>query len=213
MNEFLRHNPVKFNGKATPDEADDWICCNEKIFAAIECSEAQKLVFATYMLAGEAEHWWRGLQMEMEARGEVASWENFKAKFLERYFPDNAKMDREAEFMTLQQGNMSVEAYKERFEYLARFYTQNVTEQWKCRKFERGLRHNLLRALILLKINKLTKLVEQAKVVERIEEKGRMMRIQKGSFSGGKTMKKPYERPQPINQWTPKCFQCGGNHL
>ncbi|WVZ22654.1 hypothetical protein V8G54_001198 [Vigna mungo] len=176
MNKFLRHNPVKFNGKATPDEADDWICCNEKIFAAIECSEAQKLVFATYMLAGEAEYWWRGLQMEMEARGEVTSWENFKAKFLERYFP-------------------------------------NVSEQWKCRKFERGLHHNLLRALILLKINQFTELVEQAKVVERMEEKGRVMRIQKGSFSGGKTMKKPYERPQPISQWTPKCFQCGGNHL
>ncbi|XP_052735521.1 uncharacterized protein LOC128197508 [Vigna angularis] len=213
MNDFLQYNPVKFNGKATPDEADDWICCNEKIFDAIDYSEAQKLVFATYMLAGVAEYWWRGLRMGMDARGEVAIWEDFRFKFLERYFPVNAKMEREAEFLTLQQGNMSVQAYKERFEYFARFYTQNVSEEWKCRNFERGLRHNLPKALVLLKINHFPELVEQAKVVEGMEEKGRVMRIEKGSSSRGKPQKKPYERPAPFSLGILTCFECGGNHL
>jgi len=44
-------------------------------------------------------------------------------RFLEKYFPDNDKHEREAEFLTLQQRNMSVQAYVDQFEYLARFYS------------------------------------------------------------------------------------------
>ncbi|WVY95345.1 hypothetical protein V8G54_034433 [Vigna mungo] len=91
VNDFLHHSPPKFNGKETPDEGDDWISNLEKIFEAIECTEEQKLVFATYMLAGEAEYWWRGMRRGMDAREEVATWVDFRARFLERYFPASAK--------------------------------------------------------------------------------------------------------------------------
>jgi len=33
---------------------------------------------------------------------------------------------------------MTVQAYTNKFEYLARFYSQAVTEEWRCRKFEGG---------------------------------------------------------------------------
>ncbi|XP_047164009.1 uncharacterized protein LOC124833544, partial [Vigna umbellata] len=213
MNDFLRHSPAKFNGKATPDEADDWICNLEKIFEAIECIEGQKLVFATYMLAGEAEYWWRGMQRSMDTRGEVATWEHFRARFLERYFSASAKQQRESQFLAFQQGSMYVQDYKERFEYLARFYTQNMSEDWKCRRFKQGLRHHLLKALVHLKINEFSELVEQATIVERLDESGRVMRNQKGSFSMGKQQKKPYERPQEFRSGLLKCFECGGDHL
>ena len=64
---------------------------------------------------------------------------------------------------------MTVQAYVNRFEYLTRFYTQNITEEWRCRKFERGLRHELLRVLVPLKIKEFPLLVEQAKSVEQLE--------------------------------------------
>lgn len=141
MNDYLRHNPSKFNGRETPDEADDWICNNEKIFEVIDSSEEQKLVFSTFMLAGEAEYWWRGMRQLMNAEGEKINWVNFRTRFLERYFPESAKYEREAEFLTLQQGGRTVQEYVARFEYLARFYTHTISEELKCRKFERGLRH------------------------------------------------------------------------
>jgi len=53
--EFLRFNPPKYNGVVTHDQADQWIRMVEKIFKAISCREDKKLVFATYMLFGEAE--------------------------------------------------------------------------------------------------------------------------------------------------------------
>jgi len=53
-----------------------------------------------------------------------------------------------------------VEAYIERFKYLARFYTPLVTEDWRCRKFEGGLKHELRRFLVPLRIREFPVLVE-----------------------------------------------------
>ncbi|XP_014492523.1 uncharacterized protein LOC106754964 [Vigna radiata var. radiata] len=213
MNDFLSHHPVKFNGKVTPDEAEDWICKLEKIFYAIECTEGQKLVFTTYMLAGEAEYWWCGMRRGMDARGEVATWAEFKNMFLERYFPASAKQECERQFLALRQGSMSVQEYKERFEYLARFYTYNPTEEWKCRRFEQGLRHQILKALVHLKINDFSELVEQALVAERLDESVRVMRNQRRNFSRDKYQKKPYDGPERDRPRILKCFECGGDHL
>lgn len=63
-----------------------------------------------------------------------------------------------------------MQAYKERFEYLTRLYSQNVSEEWKCIKFERDLRYKLLKALIHLNIKVFPELVEDALVAERMEE-------------------------------------------
>jgi len=51
------------------------------------------------------------MQQQMGTREEEVSWENFKKRFLEKYFPNSAKHEREAEFLTLQHGNMTVQAY------------------------------------------------------------------------------------------------------
>jgi len=126
MDDFMRHKPAKFNGKATPDDADAWIRECEKILCVLGCSDEQKLTYATFLLVSDAEYWWAGMQQQMGTREEEVNWENFKKRFLEKYFPDSAKHEREAEFLTLQQGNMTVQAYVNRFEYLARFYTQNI---------------------------------------------------------------------------------------
>jgi len=79
--------------------------------------------------------------------------------------PKDAKYEREAKFLTLQQGTMRVQAYTDKFEYLARFYSQAVTEEWHCIKFKGGLR----RFLVLLRILEFPVLVEHAKMVERME--------------------------------------------
>ena len=101
--------------------------------------------------------------------GRDQSFITFRTRFLEKYFPNSARHEREAEFLTLQQGTMTVEAYIERFEYLARLYTLVVTKEWKCRKFEGGLKHELRRFLVPLRIREFPVLVEQAKTVELLE--------------------------------------------
>jgi len=67
----------------------------------------------------------------MEDKQKIVTWESFKVRFLEEYA-------KEIEFMQLEQENFLVTKYATRFKYLARFYTQTMTEAWRCRKFELG---------------------------------------------------------------------------
>ena len=56
LEDFLKHRPAKFDGKTTPDQADQWMKDLERIFDAKGCPPASRLAFAVYMLTGEAEH-------------------------------------------------------------------------------------------------------------------------------------------------------------
>nr|KYP72614.1 hypothetical protein KK1_005210 [Cajanus cajan] len=102
LSEFRKGNPLQFTGVDEPEVADQWIEEMEKIFMVMHCPEERKLVYAVYMLVGEASFWWKDAQAMMEARGEVVNWENFKKVFLEKYFPDSARYAKEAEFLRLQ---------------------------------------------------------------------------------------------------------------
>ena len=96
MEDFMRHTPAKFTGKATPDEANAWLRECEKICRAIGCTDAQKLTFVTFLLVADTKYWWVGMQQQMQTREEQVTWANFRARFLEKYFLDNAKYEREA---------------------------------------------------------------------------------------------------------------------
>jgi len=73
VEDFLRHKPAEFTGKASPNEADAWLCKCEKIFRVMNCEDEQKLLFATYLLNEDAEYWWTGMQQQMETREEPAT--------------------------------------------------------------------------------------------------------------------------------------------
>ena len=177
----------------------------------IECTEAQKLNFATFLLVTEAEYWWMGMQQQMINRAKDVNWVNFRTRFLEKYFPDSAKHEREAEFLTLQQGSLSVH-YVERFEYLSRFYSQTVTEEWRCRKFEGGLKHELRRFIVPLRVREFPILVEQAKSVEQLEKGPNLVNRTQRNNAEGRFQKKPYSRPA-ASSWKPRCYNCAGDHL
>jgi len=99
---------VKFNGKTSPDAADQWLKDLERIFDAKMCPTGNRLAFAVYMLTEEAEHWWISMKSIMEERGEHVTWEAFRGKFLSEYFPDTVRYAKEVEFLQLTQGGKSV---------------------------------------------------------------------------------------------------------
>ena len=212
VEDFLCHKPAEFTGKASPDEANAWLRKCEKIFRVMNCEDEQKLLCATYLLNKDAEYWWTGMQQQMETRKEPATWENFRTRFLEKYFPNTVRQDREAEFLPLQQGDMSVQEYINKFEHLARYSSQNMTEEWRCLKFERGLKHELKKVVTPLRERRFPVLVEQAKSAEHLEKGPSpiVSRHQK-NVAEARQMKKPYSRPQTSQG--PSCYQCGGPHL
>ena len=94
---------------------------------------------------------------------------------------------------------------------MARFYTPIVTEEWRCRKYEGGLKYELRRFILPLRIREFPVLVEQAKAIEQLEmgpNKG--ARPQK-TTPDSRQQKKPYDKPQSSAKKL-KCYNCGGEH-
>nr|KYP60677.1 Retrotransposable element Tf2 [Cajanus cajan] len=178
------------------------------------------------MLMGEAEHWWRGTYQVLVARGVTVDWECFRIVFPEKYFPESVRHAKEAEFMRLHQGGLSVSEYAMRFEHLAHFYSQAISEAWKCRKFVESMKYELKKVVVPMAITEFPAFVEKAKIVERATEGPA------GSKRGGGSQRKPYDKPQP-QQGGPvirqpaettrgggqsggvalRCYRCGGSHL
>ena len=91
VEDFLRHKPAEFTGKASPDEVDAWLRKCEKIFKVMNYEDEQKLLFTSYLLNEDVEYWWTDMQQQMETREELVSWANFRTRFLEKYFPDTTR--------------------------------------------------------------------------------------------------------------------------
>jgi len=105
-----------------------------------------------------------------------------------------------------------VQAYEERFEYLSRFYSQTVTEEWCYRKFEGGLKHELRRFIVPLWVREFPILVKQAKSVEQLKMGPSQVNCTQKSSVEGRQQKKPYSRPASSSQKL-QCYNCGGEHL
>jgi len=56
--------------------------------------------------------------------------------------------------------------YVERFKHLSRFYTLSLDEEWRCKKFENGLRGDIRLMVAPLSIKDFAALVEKARVME-----------------------------------------------
>ena len=44
-----------------------------------------------------------------------------------------------------------MQEYVNKFKHLARYYSQDITEEWRCQKFERGLKHELKKVVTPLR--------------------------------------------------------------
>jgi len=165
-----------------------------------------------------------------EEREELVTWEAFMGKFLSEYFPDNVRYAKEVEFLQLTQGGKSVTEYVEKFKHISPFYILPLDEEWRCRKFDNGLRCDIRLMVAPLSIKDFASLVEKARVMEKMKNKVEGQPLPQhqriggpsGSKSRHKEKRKPYDKPHhqsqgsrnfPTQQGQVQCFQCGGPHL
>ncbi|MED6140300.1 hypothetical protein PIB30_091819 [Stylosanthes scabra] len=59
---FLKVKPPEFKGTVNVTEVDDWFQAMERSLQAQHVQAKQYVEFATYMLQGEAQHWWAGVR-------------------------------------------------------------------------------------------------------------------------------------------------------
>ena len=76
---------------------------------------------------------------------------------------------KEVEFLQLTQGGKFVTEYVEKFKHLSCFYTMTLDEEWRCHKFENGLRSDIHFMVAPLSIKDFAALVEKARVMEKMK--------------------------------------------
>ena len=163
---FKALKPPEFQGTADPVEARTWLNEMEKSFEIMGTGDAQKTVFAAYLLKGEANYWWEA-KKNMEPVG-VIPWGRFTELFLEKYFPSYMEAQMELKFLELKQGILTVAEYEAKFTELSRFVPEYVnTEVKKARRFQQGLKPWIQNKVALLEITDYATLVQKASIVEQ----------------------------------------------
>jgi hypothetical protein len=142
LEKFRKLDPPSFKGSKDPLEADNWLKELDRLFKVMNVRDEQRVTLAVFMLKGDALEWWESTERTHE--GGVVSWQQFVDLFRKRYFPDSLRLQKEAEFIRIEQGNQSVYEYERKFAELSRFAPHMVDiEVRKARHFERGLREEI----------------------------------------------------------------------
>ena len=88
---FMKQNPPSFDGKPNPTEVENWFLQMEKLLEVLDCTDSQKVRFATFKLIGEVERWWRSTKAiwrEWTLIETPSLGRNLKGVFYDNYFPE-----------------------------------------------------------------------------------------------------------------------------
>ncbi|XP_015970615.1 uncharacterized protein LOC107494093 [Arachis duranensis] len=171
----------------------------ERALQAQLVPEEQCVEFATYLLTGEASHLWQGARRLLQQRNDLITWDAFQVEFYKKYFPNSARTARELELLQLKQGAMSVSEYTDKFEELFRFFcmcqgASGDFEEWKCIKYEGGLRSDILSSVGPMEIRTFSELVNKSRIAEEcvkrmVAEKGSHREHSQGFAPRGREFK------------------------
>ena len=72
------------------------------------------------------------------------TWASFSSLFMKKYIPRTLRDRKRDEFLSLEQGRMSITAYEAKFRALSRYATQlGLSPQERTHRFLKGLRSSL----------------------------------------------------------------------
>ncbi|XP_028106611.1 uncharacterized protein LOC114305682 [Camellia sinensis] len=210
--------PPLFHGGLDPLKTEAWLLGIEKLFEVFPCLETEKVLLATFTLEDKARMWW----MLMCENHKDIGWAWFLEIFYDKYFPQCVRDRKVLEFMELKQNSMTIIEYKAKFTELARFAPHMVdTDYKKARKFEGGLRDDILEKVNVLKLETYVDVLDQAIILEaNIARQSKpstdWKRTRQGFFPKKRLAKKQnMGSPSTSNcsrDTSPMCSQCGKRH-
>jgi hypothetical protein len=56
--EFMSHKPSTLSSSLDPLQTDDWLRSMEKLINIVQCTDREKVLYASDRLTGPAVHWW-----------------------------------------------------------------------------------------------------------------------------------------------------------
>ncbi|XP_069147076.1 uncharacterized protein [Solanum lycopersicum] len=100
--------------------------------------------FVTYKFQGNAKIWWRSHVECQPTEAPPMTWASFSSLFMEKYIPRTLRDRKRDEFLSLEQGRMSVSAYEAKFRALSKYATQLCfSPQEQICHFVKGLKSEL----------------------------------------------------------------------
>ncbi|XP_058726601.1 uncharacterized protein LOC131597961 [Vicia villosa] len=223
---FFRMDRPEFVGGLDSLLAHDWLAGMERVFQAIQCTEEEKVIFATQKMKGPALRWWNTASTYFTTQEIPKDWQHFKVAFLEKYFPNSVRTQKEREFQNFKQGDMSVSEYAEKFEDLADYSRQAVyapDELWKIDQFMMGLRADIAHSVSQREFTTYAECLRQCYVAEnslkRVQEERNQNRAnfrEQGRSTQHLTPRNPPPKKKQVygDQSTqpPQCRKCGRKH-
>jgi hypothetical protein len=164
--EFMSHKPPTFASSLDPLHADDWLKSVEKMLNVTQCSDREKVLYASGHLTGPTADWWDSYTAAHDAADTITRAE-FTTQFRNYHIPAGLMKIKKKEYLSLKQGNMPVREYHDRIIQLSRYALDEVVDdERKQEHFIEGLNGPLQYALVADTIPSFQRLLDKALAIE-----------------------------------------------
>jgi hypothetical protein len=131
--DFLNTRPIPFASAQEPMDAEDWLLDTERKLNTMNCSNSEKVRYATHLLCGPVETWWDNV-VAIHPPGRVFTWEDFKRKIREANVLESIMELKQREFENLEQKDKTVMRYVKEFTLLSCYASNEVNIDVKRKK-------------------------------------------------------------------------------
>jgi len=90
----------------------EWIRYIEKIFDVMKVPNNRCVIIRAFHLIGQVDVWWGMVKLAFQ--GPQAAWDKFSEALHAKFYPMHLQKQKQREFLTLRQGNLSVIEYASR---------------------------------------------------------------------------------------------------
>jgi predicted aspartyl protease len=164
--EFMSHKPPMFASSPNPLLADDWLKSVEKMLNIAQCSDREKVLYASGRLTGPTADWWDSYTAAHDVV-DTFTWAEFTMQLRNYHIPARPMKIKKKEFLSLMQGSMSVSEYRDKFIQLSRYALDEVAEdERKQDHFIEGLNGPLQYALVAHTFPSFQRLLDKALAIE-----------------------------------------------
>ncbi|XP_020088631.1 uncharacterized protein LOC109710441 [Ananas comosus] len=145
-----------------------WIDSMKTLFEDLYTLKRDKVHLAVHYLKQSAKIWWKDVKRDRSPSLPPMTWEEFRGLIFSAYFPDSEKMKLQERFRKLRQGDRSVRQYEQEFSRIVHCIPNVVRDDKdKADCFVRGLRPDLYKDMLVLKLQTFAKVLDRALWIEQ----------------------------------------------
>jgi hypothetical protein len=215
--DFRRLSPREFTGTEEPLAAEQWLTDMVNLLEGANIPAVDQVKVVKVQLTDVARSWW--LAEEMNIEGPV-TWKQFSDRFLERFFPKDARRQMQKQFMNLKQWDRSVDIYAAEFIRLSRFAPLLVAdEEEKANHFRQGLKHEIQKLMASQPMDTYSQVLTAARRVElelgidnRAQQKQGKRPFNQVGQGQNQPAKRPFQQSQQQQQQQQPKVECSYCH-